>query len=177
MVLTGAVNYGNDTQTSVDTLNIVGGTIVGQGGCFTTASATFSGTTATQGTRLTVGRVDPSFGLPCSPASAGVDTDPANRPPGFQPVSFAEFKPPAEGVFGTVVVRFLTSLPSSFVLKELIGSDPTLASSWTPVPNCVSGLPPSGIDSCIFKQSISVNGGLEFNLHVLGSPTDPKYSG
>jgi hypothetical protein len=179
MALAGAASYGNDTQTSRDELRIAGSSpgIVAQGGCFATTQATFAAATATQGTGLTVGRVDPSFGLPCSPASAGVDTNPNHHPPGFQDVSFAEFKPPAQGVFGTVIVRFLTSLPGSFVLKELIGSDPTLPSSWTPVPNCISGLPPSGIDSCIFRKSISVNGGLEFNLHVLGSQTDPKYSG
>jgi hypothetical protein len=178
MVLTGSASYGSDTQTSVDTLSIAGTNgIVAQGGCFTTFQATFSAATATQSTRLTVGRIAPSSGLPCSPADAGVDTNPNHHPPGFQDVSFAEFKPPAEGVFGTVTVRFATSLPGSFVLQELIGSDPTLPSSWTPVPNCISGLPPSGIDSCIFKKTIGVNGGIEFNLHVLGSQTDPKYSG
>ena len=178
MVLTGSASYGDDTQKSVDTLAIANGTIVAQGGCFNTAQITLAAGTTTQATRGIIGRIAPSFGLPCTPASVGVDFDPTHRPAGFQPVSFADFKPSALVAFGTVNLRFFTSLPSSFVLKELTGSDPTSASNWTPVPNCLSsGLPPSGIDSCVFTKVNSVAGGLEYTLHVLGSPTDPRYSG
>ena len=178
MVLTGSASYGDDTQKSVDTLAIPNGTLVAQGGCFNSEQVTLQAGTATQVTRAVIGRVDPSFGLPCTPASVGVDFDPTRRPAGFQPVSFADFKPSALVAFGTVKVRFFTSLPRSFVLKELTGSDPTSASNWTAVPNCLSsGLPPSGIDSCVFTKVNSVAGGLEYTLHVLGSPTDPRYSG
>ena len=178
MVLTGSASYGDDTQRSVDTLGIANASIVAQGGCFNTAQITLAAGTTTQATRGIIGRIAPSFGLPCTPASVGVDFDPTHRPAGFQPVSFAEFKPPAEGTFGTVTVRFFTSLPIGFVLKELTGSDPTSASNWTAVPNCLSsGLPPSGTDSCVFKKATPPSGGLEYGLHVLGSPTDPRYSG
>jgi hypothetical protein len=175
VTLTGAASYGDDSQSSVDTLSIANATIVAQGGCFNTAQTTVAAGTTTQTTKAIVGRVAPSLGLPCTPVSAGVDTDPAHRPAGFQNVSFAEFKPPAESAFGTVTVRF-TSVPAGFVLKELTGSDPTSASSWTVVPNCVSGgLPPSGIDSCVFKKATPSYA--EYTLHVLGSETDPRYSG
>jgi hypothetical protein len=175
MVLTGTASYGDDNQASTDTLAIANATIVAQGGCFNTAQISLAAATATQATRATVGRVSPSLGLPCTPASVGIDTDPTHRPAGFQPVSFAEFKVAAESAFGTVTVR-LVSMPAGFVLKELTGSDPTSASSWTVVPNCVSGgLPPSGFDSCIFKQATPSYA--EYTLHVLGSETDPRYSG
>jgi hypothetical protein len=181
MVLTGTATYGNDSQSfsqsSVDTLTIANALIVAQGGCFNGAPPLAAGTAA-QATRAVYGRVSPSLGLPCTPASVGVDFDPAHHPAGFQPVSFAEFKVSADVAFGTVTLRFYTSLPAGFVLKELTGSDPTSASSWTDVPNCVSGgLPPSGIDSCVFKKAAPSSGGLEYTLHVLGSETDPRYSG
>jgi hypothetical protein len=175
VVLTGTASYGDDNQTAVDTLGIASAAIVAQGGCFNTAQISLAAATATQATKATVGRVSPSLGLPCTPVSVGIDTDPTHRPAGFQPVWFAEFKVSAESAFGTVTVR-LASMPAGFVLKELTGSDPTSASSWTVVPNCLSsGLPPSGIDSCIFKKATPSYA--EYGLHVLGSETDPRYSG
>jgi hypothetical protein len=92
-------------------------------------------------------------------------------------VSFAEFMQITGNAFGTVTVDFLTSVPNGLVLKELVaGTDPTVASNWQPVPNCVSDLPPSG-DSCISSKKNLPKGGLEFILHVLGSSVDPRYIG
>jgi hypothetical protein len=197
MTVTGAATYGesgndslpprpngtvNDTQQSRDSFTIATpGTA--QGDCFDASQfvgglASVSGATTTQSTAASLGQASTSLNLPCSPASAGIDTDPNHRPASFtRPVSFAEFMQIAGNAFGTVTIDFLTSVPNGLVLKELVaGTDPTVATNWLAVPNCVSGLPPSG-DSCIFSRKNLPKGGLELILHVLGSSVDPRYIG
>jgi hypothetical protein len=197
MTVTGAAAYGesgndslpprpngtvNDTQQSRDSFTIAAaGT--GQGDCFdanqfVNGLASVSGATTTQSTLASLGQASPSLSLPCSPASAGIDTDPTHRPASFtRPVSFAEFMQIAGNTFGTVTIDFLTSVPNGLVLKELLaGTDPRVASNWQTVLNCVSGLPPSG-DSCIFSRKNLPKGGLQLILHVLGSSVDPRYIG
>jgi hypothetical protein len=197
MTVTGAATYGesgndslpprpngttNDTQQSRDSF-IIASAGTAQGDCFDANQfvgglASVSGATTTQSTAASLGQASTSLNLPCSPASAGIDTDPTHRPASFtRPVSFAEFMQIAGNAFGTVTIDFLTSVPNGLVLKELLaGTDPTVASNWLAVPNCVSGLPPSG-DSCIFSRKNLPKGGLELILHVLGSSIDPRYIG
>jgi hypothetical protein len=197
MTVTGAAVYGesgndslpprpngtvNDSQQSRDSFTIASAGTA-QGDCFDANQfvgglASVSGATTTQSTSASLGQASASLNLPCSPASAGIDTDPTHRPASFtRPVSFAEFMQITGNAFGTVTVDFLTSVPNGLVLKELVaGTDPTVASNWQPVPNCVSDLPPSG-DSCISSKKNLPKGGLEFILHVLGSSVDPRYIG
>ncbi|HEU5279645.1 MAG TPA: hypothetical protein VFU26_12170 [Gaiellaceae bacterium] len=164
----------NDTQTSVDSLTVAGAGTA-QGSCFDTSSATVGGATTTQSTSATVGQVDAGLGLPCTPASGGVDTT-GTKPNGFVDIWFAEFMEITGNAFGTVTLDALFNVPKGFVLKELTGPNPALGTSWTEVPACVSGLPPSG-DSCIFSKKNLSKGGVEWILHVLGSQSDPRYSG
>jgi len=194
-VLEGAVSYGeggndsspprpngtvNDTQKAWDTLAIAGASAAGD--CFDATQflngghATVSGSTTAQATTASVGQATTSLSLPCTPASAGVDTDPAHRPLNFVPVSFAEFPTTEGNVPGTVTIDFLSGVPKGFVLKELqLGKDPTDPNSWSPVPTCASNL--SGSDSCIVNTKNLPKGGLEYNLNVFGSNFDPSYSG
>jgi hypothetical protein len=192
-VLKGGVNYGeggndsspphpngtvNDTQVARDTFAIAGASAAGN--CYNVGNsglANISGSTTAQSTAASVGQADSSLNLPCTPVSAGVDIDSTHRPQGFtQNVSFVEFMALAGNAPGTVTIDFLSSVPKGFVLKELkLGSDPTLAISWTEVPTCASN--PSGGDSCIVSKKNLPKGGLEYILNVLGSSFDPRYGG
>ncbi len=168
----------NDLQTSRDSFAIAGSTAAGN--CVnTTTTTTVSGSTATQVTTAAIGAVDPSLDLPCTPAGAGVEDTVGTRPTGFVPIWFTDFLTvdPNAGGFATVTLDALFNVPNSFVLRELTGTDPTNAASWTPVPACnASGLPPSG-DSCIFATSNLPKGGKRWVLHALGVLFDSKYAG
>jgi hypothetical protein len=159
----------NDLQTSRDSFTIAGTSA--QGSCFP-AGTTVSGSTATQVTTASVGAVDPSLDLPCTPAGAGVAVGPL--PAGFvSSIWFTDFLAvdPSAGGFATVTLDALFNVPKSFVLKELTGTN------WTAVPACNgSGLPPSG-DSCIFSTSNLPKGGVRWILHAYGTAFDSKYAG
>ncbi len=163
----------NDTQTSRDSFTIAGTSAFGD--CFDTTTATVSGSTTTQLTRAELGAVDSSLDLPCTPAGAGVDTV-GPRPAGFVDIWFTDFLAIDNGGFGIVTLDALFNVPKGFVLRELTGPDPSDAESWTPVPACVSGLPPSG-DSCIFDTSNLPKGGVRWILHAFGTLFDSKYAG
>jgi hypothetical protein len=166
----------NDLQTSRDSFTIAGTSA--QGNCFDTSVATVSGSITTQATTASIGAVDPSLDLPCSPAGAGVDTV-GPRPTGFVPIWFTDFLTVNSGAggFATVTLDALFNVPKSFVLRELTGPNPSDAASWTPVPACNgSGLPPSG-DSCIFSTSNLPKGGVRWILHAFGTLFDSKYAG
>jgi hypothetical protein len=164
----------NDLQTSRDSFTIAGTSA--QGNCFDTSLATLSGSTATQVTTASIGAVDPSLDLPCTPGGAGVDTV-GTRPTGFVPIWFTDFLTINSGGFATVTLDALFNVPKSFVLRELTGLDASAAASWTAVPACNgSGLPPSG-DSCIFATSNLPKGGVRWTLHALGVLFDSKYAG
>jgi hypothetical protein len=168
----------NDSQVARDSLAIAG---AGQAGnCYDLATggiANVSGSTTTQSTAASVGKAASSLNLPCTPASAGVDTDPNHRPSSFsQNVSFAEFMTITGNAAGTVTLDFLSSVPKGFVLKELkLGFDPTLTTSWFAVPTCASN--PSGGDSCIVSTKNLPKGGMQYILRVTGSSFDPRYGG
>jgi hypothetical protein len=171
----------NDTQKARDSLGIAAAGAA-QGTCFDASQflnggvATVSGLITTQMTTASVGQTN-TANVPCTPASAGVDTVTGHRPTNFIPVSFAEFLTVPSGSFGTVTIDLNFNVPKGFVLKELTaGTDPTVATNWFTVDPCVSGLPASG-DSCVFDKKNLPKGGLEYILHVLGSSFDPKYSG
>jgi hypothetical protein len=167
----------NDSQGSSDSLTIATSGNA-QGSCFDPAQfvkglVTVSGSTVNKIVTASVGQADSSQNLPCTPASAGVDPN-LPRPPSFLTpgVAFAEFTTVQNNAVGTVTIE-LSSVPTGFVLKELKpGFDPALEGSWIAVPQCVSGLPPSGFDSCILKTT-----GKKFVLNVFGSPVDPRYGG
>jgi hypothetical protein len=164
----------NDLQTSKDSFTIAGTSA--QGNCFDTSVASLSGSTATQVTTASIGAVDQSLDLPCTPAGAGVDTV-GTRPTGFVPIWFTDFLAVDGGGFATVTLDALFNVPKSFVLRELTGLDASDAASWTAVPACNgSGLPPSG-DSCIFSTSNLPKGGVRWTLHALGVLFDSKYAG
>ena len=189
--LTGAASYGeggndssppngtvNDTQQARDKLVIAAGAAA-QGNCFDGAQffkglVTVSGSTSEQATTASVGPADSVLSLPCTPASAGVDSALANRPDSFsQKVSFVEFMKLPGNAVGTVTIDF-SSLPADFVLKEFIGTNPKADTDWTAVLPCVSNLPPSGADSCIVSRK---SGGRKYLLNVFGSTVDPRYGG
>lgn len=164
----------NDLQISKDSFTIAGTSA--QGNCFDTSVGTLSGSTATQVTTASIGAVDPSLDLPCTPGGAGVDTV-GTRPTGFVPIWFTDFLTINSGGFATVTLDALFNVPKSFVLRELTGLDASDAASWTAVPACNgSGLPPSG-DSCIFSTSNLPKGGVRWTLHALGVLFDSKYAG
>jgi hypothetical protein len=164
----------NDLQTSRDSFTIAGTSA--QGNCFDTSLATLSGSTATQVTTASIGAVDPSLDLPCTPGGAGVDTV-GTRPTGFVPIWFTDFLTVNNGGFATVTLDALFNVPKGFVLRELTGLNPSDAASWTAVPACNgSGLPPSG-DSCIFETSSLPKGGVRWILHAFGTLFDSKYAG
>ena len=165
----------NDTQTSRDSFAIADGTSA-QGDCVNATTATPFGFTATQFTSATVGAVDPSLDLPCTPAGAGVDTV-GPKPTGFVDIWFTDFLAINSSGFATVTLEARFNVPKTFVLRELTGPNPSDAASWTPVPGCNgSGLPPSG-DSCIFATSKLPKGGVRWTLHALGTLFDSKYAG
>jgi hypothetical protein len=172
----------NDTQVAHDTLAIAaGGTAAGD--CFDAADfvnnlVTVQGSTALQLTKASVGHAA-SQNLPCTPASAGVDTDSSHRPQTFsQNVSFVEFSTITGNATGTVTIDFFATLPKAFVLREWTpGTDLTVGTNWPTVLPCVSGLPQSGQDSCIASKKNLPKGGLEYILNVLGSSFDPRYGG
>jgi hypothetical protein len=165
----------NDMQTSRDSFTIAGGTSA-QGKCFDTSADTVTGSTTTQVTTASIGAVDPSLDLPCTPGGAGVDAV-GTRPTGFVPIWFTDFLTINSGGFATVTLDALFNVPKSFVLRELTGLDASAAASWTAVPACNgSGLPPSG-DSCIFSTSNLPKGGVRWILHAFGTAFDSKYAG
>ena len=192
--LVGSANYGeggndnsppngtaNDTQSSRDSLVVaVGG--AAQGNCFDAAQffkglVTVSGSTNDQATTASVGQADSSLSLPCTPLSAGVDTDPSHRPPSFtEDVSFVEFMKLTGNAVGTVTIDF-SSLLAGFVLKEFVGTDLTTvatAANWAEVLPC-SNLPPGYLPlSCIVSRKA---GGTRYILNVFGSTVDPRYGG
>jgi hypothetical protein len=167
----------NDNQGNHDSLTIASGSAA-QGSCFDASQfvrglVTVSGATVNKIVTASVGQADSSQNLPCTPAGAGVDGNQAHHPTTFltPDVAFVEFmKLPNNGV-GTVTIE-LASVPNGFVLQEFVGDDPTDPQDWVAVPNCVSGLPPTGFDSCIAKKN-----GKKFTLNVFGSPVDPRYGG
>jgi archaellum component FlaF (FlaF/FlaG flagellin family) len=192
--LVGAASYGesgndssppnetaNDTQKARDSLVVaVGG--AAQGNCFDAAQffkglVTVSGSTSDQSTTASVGQADSSLNLPCTPVSAGVDTNPSHRPPSFtEDVSFVEFMKLPGNAVGTVTIDF-SSLLAGFTLKEFVGTDLTTvgtAANWTDVLPC-SNLPPSYLPlSCIVSRKA---GGTRYILNVRGSTVDPRYGG
>jgi hypothetical protein len=189
--LTGAASYGeggndnsppngtvNDTQQARDKLATAAGATA-QGNCFDAAQffkglVTVTGSTSEQTTTASVGQADSSLSLPCTPASAGVDSALANRPDSFsQKVSFVEFMKLPGNAVGTVTIDF-SSLPADFVLKEFVGTNPKADADWTAVLPCVSNLPQSGADSCIVSRK---SGGRKYIINAFGSTVDPRYGG
>jgi hypothetical protein len=168
----------NDTQGNSDSLTIASGATA-QGSCFDASQfikglVTVSGSTLNKIVTASVGQADSSQNLPCTPAGAGVDTNQAHHPTTFltPDVAFVEFMKLTSNGLGTVTIE-LASVPSGFVLKEFVGTDPTNPADWVAVPPCgPQGVPPAGSDSCIAKASAK-----KFTLNVFGSPVDPRYGG
>lgn len=167
----------NDSQGNHDSLTVASGATA-QGNCFDASQfigglVTVSGSTVNKIVTASVGQADSTQNLPCTPVGAGVDTNQANHPTTFltPDVAFVEFMKLSGNGTGTVTIE-LASVPSGFVLKEFVGTDPTNPADWVAVPQCVSGLPPTGFDSCIAKKN-----GKRFTLNVFGSPVDPRYGG
>jgi hypothetical protein len=163
----------NDTESSQDFLTVGSGTI--QGNCFTTSSATISGSTTNQKTTANVGQ---AANLPCTPLDAGVDPS-AQLPSSFtQQEAFVEFPALSGGAFGTVILDFFNvKNANQFTLFELTNpAKPTLASSWTKVGNCGTA---TTLDSCIAStgQVPGKVSGTEYVLHVFGSDFDAKFGG
>jgi hypothetical protein len=184
--VTGSANYGERTNDNAGQLNstqlardsfAIGDGSKAKGGCFDSTSTTLTGSTSTQSITSTAGPVDSSLKVQCMPLASGIDTD-GPRPPGFTPIWFTDFLGINGGGFGTVLVDANFKVPSTFVLRELTGLNPTDPNSWTPVPiGCLaSGLPPSG-DSCIFDTKNLPKGGLRWILHVTGTLFDSKFAG
>jgi archaellum component FlaF (FlaF/FlaG flagellin family) len=190
--LVGAATYGesgndssppngtaNDTQSARDSLAIaVGG--AAQGNCFDAAQffkglVTVSGSTSLKAITASVGQADSSLSLPCTPASAGVDTNQGHHPLSFltNDVAFAEFMRLPGNAVGTVTID-VSSPPAGFILKEFVGTDLadlTNADLWQDVPFCAVN--PSGT-SCIVSVKA---GGTKYILNVRGSNVDPRYGG
>jgi hypothetical protein len=111
------------------------------------------------------------------PLASGIDTT-GLRPPGFTDIWFTDFLAINGGGFGTVLVDANFKVPSTFVLKELTGPNPTDPNSWTAVPiGCLSSGLPSFGDSCIFDTKNLPKGGLRWILHVTGTFFDSKFAG
>jgi hypothetical protein len=116
---------------------------------------------------------DPSLGLPCTPASAGIAN---NVLPGFtQRTTFADLPLLSGAGVATAFLDFPT-IPTGFtyLTVPLFEIPPTGAPFQ--VQNCVGGAIPSGQDSCIKSRAPFNTNGVEFTLLVLGSGVDPSWA-
>jgi hypothetical protein len=163
----------NDPNHQRKCVNLSGGSTATVGGAATASNP--------KGTSAVFGAADPSLGLPCTPASDGVDTGAQLH--GFTPgIWFVSLPQPSSSGVGQVTLTYY-QLPSGtswkhFQVFEIPGYPDDLTVNPHPVQACAwGGTLPSGQTSCVYSRSSFGHYGVKLVLVVKGSGVDPGYAG
>lgn len=176
---------GTNSASSTSTVTVYGDGTHG-GTCSSLANNSLSSLDATtgKGTSVTYGRVDSSFGFPCTPAQTGIDN--VSVPNGNTPGVWSLLVPPLKDAAGNEALANATvtldKLPSNTTWKKFqlfeIGVDPTTGQpTYTLVPLCLGAPPQDPLLSCSTGRATFGHGGVQIFLNVRGSKVDPSYTG